>query len=215
MDDYLLLEQTRSTESPRRLFLFTGHMVDKPTRPTPRFPQKAIPIARRAIEKALRHFNVGPDDAAILGGACGADLLFAEACLERNMRLRMYLALPEDKFLSQSVVYAGPDWHEAFNRVKRHPRAEITQLLHSHENSSATNPFERTNQHLMDYARRHGLNHVDVICLWNRTSGDGPGGTEDFLRILKTAGARVHTIDTGSLWHHDASGEFQSLEQML
>lgn len=211
----MVLERTRSTEPQHRLFLVAGHMVDKSTRPTPRFPQKAIPIAKRAIERTLDHFNVGPNDEAVSGGACGADLLFAEACLERGMRLRMYLALPEGEFLSQSVLYAGPDWLETFKRVKHHPRAEIIQLLASHENFSATNPFERANQHLADRARKHGLNHVNVICLWNGTSGDGPGGTEDLVRTLKNEGVRVYTIDTCSLWRHDDSGEFESLEKML
>jgi len=63
--------------TPRRVFLFSGHMIDAPNRSTPRFPADKEPIAAAAIVAELDRLGAGPDDLGICGGACGGDLLFA------------------------------------------------------------------------------------------------------------------------------------------
>src|ERR1700710_557400 len=68
-----------SPQSPRKVVLFSGHMIDAPDRETPRFPPDKEPLAAQAIAEALANLHVGPDDLCICGGACGGDLLFAEA----------------------------------------------------------------------------------------------------------------------------------------
>src|SRR5208337_4165779 len=65
-----------SPEPPRKVALFSGHMIDAPGREKPRFPPDKEPIAARAIEEALADLGVGAADLAICGGACGGDLLF-------------------------------------------------------------------------------------------------------------------------------------------
>jgi hypothetical protein len=59
-------------EPPRKVALFSGHMIDAPGRERPRFPPDKEPIAARAIAQALADLRVGPADLAI----CGGDLLF-------------------------------------------------------------------------------------------------------------------------------------------
>ena len=73
---------------PRKVALFSGHMIDAPDRPKPRFPADKEPIAARAIAAALADLDIGPQDLSICGGACGGDLLFAEAALARSASLR-------------------------------------------------------------------------------------------------------------------------------
>ena len=70
--------------APRQVFLFSGHMIDAPDRKDPRFPSDKEPIAATAIAAKLDALGAGPDDLAFCGGACGGDLLFAEACLARD-----------------------------------------------------------------------------------------------------------------------------------
>ena len=74
---------------PRQVLLFSGHMVDAPDRPKPRFPSDKVPLAEAAIAKALNGLGVGPDDLALTQGASGGDLIFAEACLARGVRLQL------------------------------------------------------------------------------------------------------------------------------
>jgi hypothetical protein len=49
-----------SPEPPRKVALFSGHMIDAPGREKPRFPPDKEPIAARAIAKALSDLEVGP-----------------------------------------------------------------------------------------------------------------------------------------------------------
>src|SRR5262249_52238955 len=75
-----------SAWTPRRVFLFSGHMIDASGRATPRFPADKEPIADEAISQKLNELGAGPEDLAMCGGACGGDLLFAGTCLQRGLR---------------------------------------------------------------------------------------------------------------------------------
>ena len=74
--------------APRQVFLFSGHMIDAPDRKDPRFPADKEKIAADAIAAKLDELKAGPEDLAFCGGACGGELLFAEACLERGVQSR-------------------------------------------------------------------------------------------------------------------------------
>lgn len=63
--------------------------------------------AARAIADAL---NAQPLSALIGPLACGADILFAEAALERGIDLTVVLPFAEDDFIAQSVRSGGDDW---------------------------------------------------------------------------------------------------------
>ena len=96
-------------EPPRKVAVFSGHMIDAPGRETPRFPPEKEPIAYNAIASALADLDIGPDDLAICGGACGGDLLFAEAAIARSERLELYIPFDVPLFLERSVDFAGDD----------------------------------------------------------------------------------------------------------
>src|SRR5919108_3249799 len=95
---------------PRRVLLFSGHMIDAPDRATPRFPPQAVPIARQAIEHTLDGIGANQHDLAISSGACGGDLIFAQAALARGVPLQMYLPFAKVDFLPESVGFAGDTW---------------------------------------------------------------------------------------------------------
>ena len=80
-------EQTRTL--PRKVLLFSGHMIDAPERSDPRFPPDKESIAAEAIAQILAEVGAGRTDLAICGGACGGDLLFAETVLERQLALEL------------------------------------------------------------------------------------------------------------------------------
>src|SRR5271157_574662 len=107
-----------SPQSPRKVVLFSGHMIDAPDRAKPRFPPDKEPIAARAIASALADLGVGPPDLCICGGACGGDLLFAEAALARSARLELYIPFDEPPFLEKSVDFAGDDWRARYFAAK-------------------------------------------------------------------------------------------------
>src|SRR5215467_1449634 len=96
----------QAVNPPNAVVLFSGHMIDAPDRKTPRFPIGKEPVAAAAIADALSSIGVARGDLAICGGACGGDLLFAEACLARDMRVEVFIPFDEPTFLAESVDFA-------------------------------------------------------------------------------------------------------------
>ncbi len=112
------MSNDESGTMPRTVLLFSGHMIDAPGRKQPRFPADKESIARNAIVDTLTQAGAGPGDLAICGAACGGDLIFAEACLARDMRLELYIPFDQPTFLANSVDFADANWHERFLAAK-------------------------------------------------------------------------------------------------
>ena len=112
----------RENNAPGHVFLFSGHMIDAPDRSPRRFPPDKEPLAAAAIDKLLDELGAGTTDVAISSGACGGDLLFAESCLQRRLRVEIYLPLMQEEFLKESIDFAGEHWREKFFWVKERAR---------------------------------------------------------------------------------------------
>src|SRR2546423_12376388 len=93
-------------------------MIDAPGRKEARFPPHKESAVRRRIAQQLARWNAGPHDLGICSGACGADILFAEACLERGARVLLLIPLPEDVFLERSVRFADADWEARYRALR-------------------------------------------------------------------------------------------------
>ena len=189
------------TWAPRRVLLFSGHMIDAPDRPEPRFPADKEKIAAAAIAATLEKLDAGAADLALCGGACGGDLLFAEAALQRGIKLELRLALDEPTFLRKSVSFAPGSWTERYFKVKAHPNTttlvmpEVLGPL-----PAAANPFARLNLWQLYTSLAWGPEKVRFVCLWNRSGGDGPGGTQHMFETVQKYSGRVYVIDTTTLW---------------
>jgi hypothetical protein len=185
--------------SPRKVALFSGHMIDAPGRATPRFPSDKEPNAATAIAGALAELGLGACDLAICGGACGGDLLFAEAALARGARLGIYIPFEEPTFLEKSVDFADKDWRARFLAAKARAELHIAprELGPPQEGDD---PYERNNRWMFDRASRFGAEKVDFVCLWNGEGGDGPGGTKHMMEEVRDRGGRSHWLDTTKLW---------------
>jgi hypothetical protein len=187
---------------PRRVLLFSGHMVDAPTRREPRFPAGKEPVVADAIAALLDGSDIaaGPGDLAICSGACGGDLLFAEACLARGTSLELYLPFDESNFLANSVDYAGADWRNRFFATKgkatMHIAPDELGPLRTNED-----PYERVNLWMLERAARFGAAKMVFVCLWNGEGGDGPGGTKHLMDAARRNSAPVHWLNTKTLWN--------------
>jgi hypothetical protein len=186
-------------EPPRKVALFSGHMIDAPDRPKPRFPADKEPIAARAIAGALADLDVGPRDLCICGGACGGDLLFAEAALARSARLELYIPFDEAAFLEKSVDFAGGDWRARFFAAKAHAALHVLPLEKG-PTPAEDDPYERNNVWMLEAALSFGPDKVELVCLWNGERGDGPGGAQHMMEEVEKAGGRAHWLDTRKLW---------------
>jgi hypothetical protein len=186
--------------APRKVLLFSGHMIDAPGRESPRFPPHEEPVARAAIDAQLEQLDARATDLAISSGACGGDLLFAELALERGMPLEIYLPFDAATFVVKSVDFARAHWHARFDAVcaaalRVHVMPEERGAL-----PPGANPYEQVNLWMLDAASRFGPERVDFICLWNGEGGDGPGGTQHLMQQVGARQGRTHWLDTRRLW---------------
>jgi hypothetical protein len=188
-----------NAEPPRQVALFSGHMVDAPGRERPRFPPDKEPIAASAIGAALADLGLGPDDLAICGGACGGDLLFAEAALARGCRLELYIPFDEQAFLQKSVDFANKDWRARFFAAKARATLHV-QPTELGPPPAGDDPYERNNRWMLEAASRFGPDRLDFICLWNGEGGDGPGGTRHMMEEVRQRGGRAVWLETTKLW---------------
>lgn len=178
----------------RRVLLFSGHMIDAPDRPTPRFPPALESAVAQAIHAELDRLAVNTRDTTVSGAACGSDLLFAEAALTRGAHTRIYLPLDEPAFLKESVAFANARWPERYRAVVTRSELFIAPEVLG-PLPGDTDPFERVNLWMLDEARRLGGPNVVFICVWNGAGGDGPGGTQHLIDTVRAQGGHDIWID--------------------
>ena len=188
---------------PRRVFLFSGHMVDAPDRQIPRFPESLVDAAFERIASRLETLGAGPDDLALTQGACGADLLFTEVCAARGVPITWLQPFKESEFIRRSVVRCGEHWRQRYLDARQrlgHPIRSAPEELG--EPPSYTEPgyaYQRCNLWLLYTALARGVDKVHFICLWNGEGGDGPGGTAHMYEEVAKRTGQVHWIDIREL----------------
>lgn len=185
---------------PKRIFLFSGHMLDAPDRSPARFPPEKERHAAATINKLLDELAAGADDLAISSGACGGDLLFAESCLQRNVRMEIYLPFVEEEFLTSSIDFAGTHWRDRFFAVKQQVQGWHIMPQEPGTKPAREDPFACVNLWMLDQALAYGTKKVCFICLWDRRAGDGPGGTKHLHDAVVQGGGKAYVLDTTKLW---------------
>jgi len=192
-----------------RVIVFSGHMIDNPAMRGPdkvrpaRFPAQKTDAAAKAIGAALDRIGAAKGDLGLCSGASGGDLLFAEACLERGMRVELRLARDETAFLTESVTFADPDhcWLNRFMRVKQNPDSKI--LIMPDElgpTPDGVSAHDRCNRWIFDAALSNGPSKLSAIVLWDGAPGDGPGGTRHMVELVrKHTGRAPEIIDPAKL----------------
>lgn len=188
---------------PTRVFLFSGHMVDAPDRESERFPESKVDAAGERIAELMRELNAGPDDLALTQGACGGDLLFAEACQSLNVRMTWLQPFQEPDFILRSVVRCGEHWRRRYLDARQHASNSILAAPQSLGEPPDYAPpgyaYERCNLWLLYTALAWGIDKVHFVCLWNGAGGDGPGGTAHMYEEVAKRTGQVHWIDTREL----------------
>jgi hypothetical protein len=189
------------TTLPTRILLFTGHMIDKPDRKEPRFPASKELAVRQRIREIIEEErkNSELNYKGIAGGACGGDILFHEVCGELKIETEIYLALPREKFIVESVQFAGPQWVERFNslynKLPHQILAQTKDLSNWLQQKKNYSIWERNNLWELTSALTNGGMHMTLIALWDGKGGDGPGGTEHMVKEATARGAKVVPID--------------------
>jgi tetratricopeptide (TPR) repeat protein len=178
-----------------------GHMIDAPDRKTPRFPKAKAEAVRAKIAQQLEQWEIGAGDLAVCGGACGADILFAEECLRRGAQLRLLLAQEIDDFVRDSVRHAGSDWVQRFHALCE--KAEVaTQPERLGKEPNDVSIYARTNLWIINTARVEAADSgkIRALLVWDeKPTGGGPGGTSDFEQKVRNLGGLVEIINPTKL----------------
>jgi len=187
---------------PGKVFVFSGHMVDEGERATPRFPNDPLHIerARAAIATALG--GAGTGDLALTQGACGGDLLFSAACVERGLVLRWQQPFAEADFMARSVARGGARWMAQYDTLRPHleqaPRA-LAEVLGPPLADDLHTPYWRCNRWLLDTALSYGVAKLHFICLWDGGAPDSDGGTAQMLEEVRCYTTSITVIETRTL----------------
>jgi hypothetical protein len=182
--------------------LFTGHMIDAPGRPNPRFPPQAEGAARKAIEARVKEIMTrqsGKELIGIAGGACGGDILFHEVCREQGIKSELYLSLPREAFLNESVSFAGQKWAERFDKLYTTlPHRILSQTKAIPAWLEKRKPYDfwsRANLWMLYNALGNGALNMTLIALWDGKGGDGEGGTAHMVSLARQYGSATEHID--------------------
>jgi tetratricopeptide (TPR) repeat protein len=186
----------------RKVFLFSGHMVDAPNRPKPRFPAEKVEAARQRIEAVLREHHAGPEDLSISQAAAGGDLLFLETSQALGVRCLIHLPFDQGRFVTESVLPSagGEGWRQRFLKALSRPGTTVRQMESALGPTPAdTSPFVRCNLWSLYGALARGVDRVHFICLWDGSGGDGPGGTAHMHKEVQDRTGNVNWIDARTL----------------
>jgi tetratricopeptide (TPR) repeat protein len=200
-----------------RAFLFTGYMVDHPGKEKKTFPADKEAEIRQEIQEKLESFNLIPDDRAFVGGlSAGSEILFAEICAEKGIKVKAFLPLPESAYIRKFVSPGGDAWVDRFYKIRNHPLVEeFYQIENVGLPKSGDDPYERNNRWALYSSLGHGIDKLRVLALWN-TYGDKPKDqdarlVQHMIELTRDLGGSIEQISTAKFLQKTMDNVFARL----
>lgn len=175
------------------VIVFSGHMVDHPNRPQPRFPAENEAQARTEIEEHLTKMNAG---FGYSSAACGGDIIFIEAMLDRGAEVHIVLPFEKEDFIKESVVFAGGNWRQRFEKALK----KATSVTYATEEKylGDTALFELCNQMIegLGLIRAKSVEaNTELLLLWDGKNPQARGGTAAFAEKWELRFSQMKRID--------------------
>jgi len=173
--------------APPRVAHYCGHMFGAD-------PSAEAPI-RAALDLLLDEEGIGFAYGAL---ACGADILVAEALLDRGVELHVVLPFEEEDFLLQSVRPGGEGWEARYRAC----RDRAASIVYASPMAFFGNPAQygyasRTAMGLARLRAEHLAAEAVQIAIWDGVAVDGPAGTGADVASWAAAGERTRIVDPG------------------
>ncbi|HEY0548913.1 MAG TPA: adenylate/guanylate cyclase domain-containing protein [Verrucomicrobiae bacterium] len=159
--------------------VFTGHMVDHPSRLSPRFPKELERAIAEQIQQRVKRLEVG---FGYSSAACGSDILFLEAVLEAGGEICVVLPYDKEEFVKDSVSFAGDEWSARMERVLS--RAAHVETASTQKMEIGAVSYDYANQLVFGLASiraRQLETKLTPMAVWDGARGDGPGGTASVI----------------------------------
>ena len=180
--------------------VFSGHMLDRPGRPEPRFPSHLEARVKAAVRDHLLDLDgrIGFSSAA-----CGSDLIFLETVLELGGEIQVVLPYDPENFVRDSVdIIPGANWRRRFDEVLGRAKEILVASEKQIDDSGLL--FDYTNRLLLGLAkiRADQLGTVlTPLAVWDGRPGNGPGGTSSMVELWRKRGVSVKVVDLAGLVH--------------
>jgi adenylate cyclase len=174
---------------PPRVAHFCGHMFAA--------DPSAEARLRAEIGRVLEHERIGFAFGAL---ACGADLLFAEAALERGVELHAVLPFAEEDFIAQSVRPGGEPWVERYRACRDSAASVIAASGMDYFGDAAQYGYgSRIAMGLARLRARHLGAEAVQVAVWDGAESDGPAGTGADVAVWRRQGGRTIVLDPGQV----------------
>jgi len=199
------IQVTLPAEDPRspqfqKVLVFSGHMIDAPTRREARFPPAKEAAVKERLERILSDWGAGPGDLAVCGAARGGDILFAEICKKRGVHVRLLLPMPEGEFIAESVRLPNSKWVDRFHALMDTCEHwfQDDHLGPAPENASV---HARNNLWILNTGRVEARpRQLYAALVWDeKPTGDGPGGTSHFASEALRLNGKVEIVNPTEL----------------
>lgn len=173
----------------------SGHVIDRPGA-SPRFPIETEAAAKTAIEESLERLGASY---GFSSAACGTDILFIEAMLERGGEAHVFLPFAKKDFIETSVRRPGGNW---ISRLE-HVLDEATSVHYVTEEGYLGDDalYRLCNDVLVGFAamRANSLDEEPtLLTLWDGEQGE-TGGTGDLVRRWRERFGEPEIIDVNVL----------------
>ncbi|HEY9609473.1 MAG TPA: TRAFs-binding domain-containing protein [Allocoleopsis sp.] len=186
-----------------RVVVFSGHMIDQRSRPTPRFPPSLESKVYQAIRDRLYQLDARLGYAS---AACGSDILFLEAILELKGEAHILLPYDREQFTKDAVdITPDGNWVERFDRVTQ--KATKVIVASNHQQQEGEVLYEYTNRLLHGLAKMRAEQldtEVIPLAVWNGKPSNDPGGTASAIKHWQQWGDEVEVIDLESILEHES-----------
>ena len=186
-------------------FLFSGHMLDRNGITPARFPPELEDEVRRQIDISLDRGKADANDHAFTSGAaCGGDIVFIEACLERGMQVHVHMPCTEAFYVSQFVSFAGESWIARYYSLRNHPRVN---LYYQEERvgiaAEGVDPYHRNARWALYSSLVLGVDKLRLIALWDgkalQSTDTDAKHVSNMVTLTQHMGGIVDHIDINKL----------------
>lgn len=190
---------------PPTVVVFTGHALDRPGEPL-HFPPELESEVRAEIAKSLDELGaqVGYSTAA-----CGSDLLFIEAMLERGAEVNVVMPYAIDDFIAENVRYGGPRWEMRFRNALKLANTVTYATEERYLGHGMLYRFANQCLHGLATLRADFLRTAPyLLAVWDMMPGSLAGGAADFIDQWEDI-SRLRIIDLDGLLqrHPELTGD--------
>jgi hypothetical protein len=176
------------------IIVHAGNRVDEPERAIPRFP----PHREEAVGARLGELlDLLRPDGVVTGVSAGADLLLAEAAVERDVPVHAVLVCDQTRYGEVSVDDRGPRWTQAYRRILDHIAADSRCSLLELEIEADDAGFRVANGLLLERAAHLDTNGILAVAVRPARRETTASVTDDFVTRAEKMGLFVIEIDPG------------------